>query len=216
MATAPTAPTMATHYPVSLVVTDQACLVVGGGAVAAHKAAGLARAGAHVTVVAPSIDPAIERLAAEHHVVVERREYRSGEAARYRLVVTATGVGGVDAAVAADADEGGVWVNSADDPAHCSFFLPAVHRDGRVSVAVSTGGASPALASWLRDRAAEACGQGLDDLAALLDAARRRLRAAGRSTSDVAWRSLLDGRLPDLVRRGRVEDAAALVDELTG
>ena len=55
----------------------------------------------------------------------------------------------------ADAEAAGIWVNSADDPAHCSFILPAVHRDGAVTVSVSTGGLSPALASWLRDRIAD-------------------------------------------------------------
>ena len=94
--------------------------------------------GAEVTVVAPEVDPAIGALG----VAVERREYEQGMAASYRLVVTATGVPEVDAAVADDAERAGVWVNSADDPAHCSFILPSVHRDGPVTIAVSTGGAS--------------------------------------------------------------------------
>ena len=85
---------------------------------------------------------------------VQIRPYERGEAAAYRLVVTATGDPDVDGAVYADAEEAGVWVNSADDTEHCTFMLPAVHRDGPVSVAVSTGGTSPALAGWLRGRVA--------------------------------------------------------------
>ncbi|MGH8919120.1 MAG: precorrin-2 dehydrogenase/sirohydrochlorin ferrochelatase family protein, partial [Actinomycetes bacterium] len=131
------------HYPVSLVVASRPCLVVGGGMVAARKVEGLVRSGAAVTVVAPQVAPSIEQLAATSGVVIERRAYRAGEAAGYRLVITATGLPEVDAAVAADAGAGGVWVNSADDPEHCTFLLPAVHRDGPVTVAVSTGGASP-------------------------------------------------------------------------
>ena len=200
------------HYPVSLVVAGQPCLVVGGGPVAARKAEGLVRSGARVTIVAPEVDPVIEWLP----VAVERRRYRSGEAGHYRLVVTATGVSEVDASVAADADAAGVWVNSADDVAHCTFLLPAVHRDGSVTLAVSTGGASPALASWLRDRAADACGEGLGALARVLEDARRKIQASGRPTESLNWRALLEGQMPRLVREGRLAEARRLLDQAIG
>ncbi len=199
----------ASQYPVSLVVAGEPCLVVGGGAVAARKAEGLARCGARVTVVAIEVDPAFQRLP----VAVERRPYRRGEARRYRLVMTATGVPGVDASVAADATAAGVWVNSADDPANCTFFLPAVHRDGPVTVAVSTGGASPALAAWLRRRVARACGEGLGALAGVLEEARRALKASGRPTASLDWRAVLDGPLTRLVRDGQLDEARRLLDE---
>ena len=200
------------HYPISLVVAGRPCLVVGGGTIAARKAEGLARSGAEVTVVAPEVDASIEALP----VLIERRPYRVGEAANYRLVITATGVPEVDAAVADDAEGAGVWVNSADDAAHCTFLLPAIHRDGPVTVAVSTGGASPALASWLRGRLAEACGGGLGSLAGLLDDARGALQEAGRATGSVNWQELLDGPLPGLVRNGRLDLARRLLDRSIG
>lgn len=201
-----------TPYPVSLVVAGQPCLVVGGGPVAARKVDGLLASGARVTVVAPEVVPAIAALDA---VTLHRRPYERGEAGRYRLVITATGVAGVDAAVAADADAAGVWVNSADDAGHCTFLLPSVHRDGPVTVAVSTGGASPALATWLRRRVAATAGDGLGALADVLDGARRRLQADGRSTESVDWQALLDGPLPGLVRAGRLDEARRLLDEAT-
>ncbi|HTT87053.1 MAG TPA: bifunctional precorrin-2 dehydrogenase/sirohydrochlorin ferrochelatase, partial [Acidimicrobiales bacterium] len=146
------------------------------------------------------------------HLKVHLRPYRPGEAADYRLVVTATGDPEVDGAVHRDAEEAGVWVNSADDPGRSSFFLPALARDGPVTVAVSTGGASPALASWLRTRAAEALGPGLGHLAALLDEGRRRLKERGAHTESVDWAALLEGPLPDLVRRGELDGARGIVD----
>ncbi len=200
-------------YPVALVVEGRSCLVVGGGRVAARKVDGLVGAGAVVTVVATEAGDAVRRIAGP--VTIEERPYRSGEAAGYRLVVTATGVAEVDAAVAGDAEAAGVWVNSADDAANCSLLLPAVHRDGAVTVAVSTGGASPALAGWLRDRAAAATG-GAGVLADLLSAARARVRAGGGSTEDIDWRALLDGPLAALVDAGRIDDARALLDDLGG
>ena len=78
-------------------------------------------------------------------------------------------------------------------------------------MAVSTGGASPALAIWLRRRAADALGTGLGDLAGLLDEARRRLQAAGRPTASVDWPAVLDGPLPQLVRDGRLDEARQLL-----
>jgi precorrin-2 dehydrogenase / sirohydrochlorin ferrochelatase len=201
-------------YPVALRVEGRRVLVVGGGRVAARKVADLLDCGAEVTVVAPELDPAIAPLAAgrEGRLTLEVRPYASGEAAHYRLVVTATGVAEVDRRAAADAEAAGVWVNSADDAAHCSFFLPSVHRDGAVSVAVSTGGASPALAAWLRRRIGDALGPNLGVLAGLLEDGRRALRAAGRPTNAVDWAALLDGELAGLVAAGQLDEARRCVD----
>jgi len=208
-------------FPVGLVLRGLPCLVVGGGAVAARKIGALLDAGAAVTVVAPEAHEAVAALAADgslgriddHPLDLQLRPYRAGEAAGYRLVLTATGDPAVDGAVHADATAAGVFVNSADDTDHCSALLPAVHRDGPVTVAVATGGASPALASWLRDRLAGLLGPRLGELAALLAEGRQTLRDQGRSTSDVDWRGLLDGPLPDLVAAGRISEARQLMGE---
>jgi siroheme synthase-like protein len=202
-------------YPVSLDVAGRPCLVVGGGSVAARKARGLLDCGARVTVVAPSLGPEMEALSGSLHAL-HRRPYAAGEAASFRLVLTATGHPDVDGAVHADADAAGVWVNSADDRAHSSFILPAVHRDGAVTVAVSSGGVSPALASWLRDRLAAQCGDGVGALAQLLGEARVRVREAGLRSDSVDWRSLLDGPLPALVAAGDLDNARAIVAATTG
>ena len=202
-------------FPVGLALADRPCLVVGGGRVAARKVAALLGCRARVTMVAPEAHVALGLLT-EQGVIqaiegapldVQLRPYEAGEAAAYRLVVTATGVAEVDAAVHRDAEEAGVWVNSADDPAHCSFQLPAVWRSGPVAVAVSTGGASPALASWLRDRVGEALGPWVGALAGLLAEARGELRAAGRSTEEIDWATLFAGPLPGLVAEGRLDEA---------
>lgn len=180
---------------------------------AARKVRGLLECGALVTVVAPEVSEAMTELGP---LTIERRRYERGEAANYRLVVTATGDAGVDEAVYADAEAAGVWVNSADDGQHCSFILPSVHRDGPVTFAVSTGGTSPALASWLRRRLTTQSGPGLDQLAELLGQARQCLHEAGRSTETVDWVALLDGPLPSLVQQGRAAEARELVEEAIG
>jgi siroheme synthase-like protein len=208
-------PAPPSYYPVSLDVSGHACLVVGGGNVAAHKARTLLDCGAAVTVIAPSLSDAMEALVPSLHTL-ERRPYGQGDASAFRLVVTATGIKEVDGAVYADAEAAGVWANSADDVAHCSFILPAVHRDGPVTVSVSTGGLSPALASWLRTRLAAECGDELEVLAQLLSEARTNLKRAGLRSDAVDWARLLDGPLPDLVRAGDIENARAAIAAATG
>ena len=202
------------YYPVSLDVSGRPCLVVGGGPVAARKARALLECGATVTVVAPSLSSDMETLEPLLHAL-DRRPYRSGDVSAFRLVVTATGMPDVDGTVFADAEAAGIWVNSADDPAHCSFIVPAVHRDDAVTVSVSTGGLSPALATWLRDRIAEGSGGSLGILARLLGEARGHLRAAGLPSDSVDWAALLDGPLPDLVRSGQMDNARAIVTAAT-
>ena len=199
-------PVDAPLYPVNLVLTGRRCLVVGGGPVAARKVEGLLACGAHVHVVATAVGDAVRALGGDG-LSWEERPYRRGEVAGYRLAVTATGDPEVDAAVFVDGEEAGVWVNSADDPAHCAFTLPAVVRQGPVVVAVSTGGHSPALASWLRRRLAEELGPEYADLALLLSAARDTIRASGRSTEGLDWQRALDSDMLDLLRAGKAQAA---------
>ncbi|MGH9047432.1 MAG: precorrin-2 dehydrogenase/sirohydrochlorin ferrochelatase family protein [Acidimicrobiales bacterium] len=210
--------TPAPPYPVVLRIEGRACLVVGGGPVAARKVSDLYECGGEVTVVAPDIDPSIVTLAAAAEregrlLRVVRRPYRNGEASRYRLVITATGLPEVDRRAAADAESAGIWVNSADDADHCTFFLPSVHRQGAVTISVSTGGASPALAAWLRRRIGGLLGPHLGTLAALLEEGRSSVRGAGRPTSAVDWAALLDGELPHLVRDGDIEGARRCIED---
>jgi siroheme synthase-like protein len=202
-------------YPVSLDVSGRPCLVVGGGRVAARKARTLLDCGAAVTVIAPSLGDDMEALVPSLYAI-ERREYGGGDASTFRLVVTATGIPEVDGAVYSDAEAAGVWTNSADDLAHSSFILPAVHRDGAVTVSVSTGGLSPALASWLRTRVAAECGDGIGLLAQLLGEARANLKRAGLPSDSVDWGRLLEGPLLELVRAGEIDNARATVLAATG
>jgi len=198
-------------YPVNLVLAGRPCLVVGGGRVAVTKATGLLEAGARVTVVAPELDDRLVAMAAAPEaggtLTVERRPYRQGEAASYRLVVAATGDPAVNQQVYDDGEAAGVWVNSADDPERCSAILPARIRQGRLTVTVSTGGHSPAVASWLRERLASELGPEYDQLIQLLAEARREVQSRGLGTERFDWKRALDSGILDLLRAGRPEEA---------
>lgn len=195
-------------YPVTLRLEGRRCLVVGGGRVAVGKARGLADAGAVVVVVAPEVDA---ELRAVPGVRVAQRAYGAGDLEGCWLVVAATGDATVNARVAADAEAAGVWMNAVDDPGNCSVTMPAVVRRGRLSIAVATDGASPALASWLRRRLDVEVGPEYAQLTELLAAEREALRSSGVTTEGLPWDGALDGGVLDLLREGREEEARALV-----
>lgn len=192
-------------YPVNLLVAGKACLVVGGGAVAARKARGLVEAGALVHVVATRVDDA---LRAVPDVTWDERPYRSGDLEGRVLVVTATDDPTVNHQVFADAEARGVWVNSADDPVNCTFTLPAQLRRGDLLVTVSTSGRSPAVASFVRDWIDERLGPEFTTLLEVVADVREGLQREGRSTESVDWQNCIhSGKLLELIREGRLAEA---------
>src|SRR5262245_10984207 len=127
-------------------LAGRSCLVVGGGRVGLEKTRGLLDCGAQVAVVAPELDPELLELSVEW---IECR-YTGAELDGRWLVVAATPDRAVNRRVFDDAHRRGIFCNVADDPELCSFILPAVLRVDPIAIAVSTGGASPALAQRLR------------------------------------------------------------------
>ncbi len=134
-------------YMTCLDLEGRSCLVVGGGTVALEKTRGLLECGARVTIVAPQVVDELVELDVEIH----RRGYRPADLDGRFLVVAATSTGSLNRRVSRDAEARSLLCNVADVPELCSFILPAVLRRDPISVAVSTGGASPALAQRIRD-----------------------------------------------------------------
>ena len=142
------------YYMACLDLEGRSCLVVGGGDVALEKVRGLLDCGARVTVVSPQALPELVSLPVEWL----RRPYRSSDLDDRLIVIAATSKSSVNRRVFADAEERRVPCNVVDVPSLCSLILPAVHRQGPIAVAVSTGGASPALAQRIRDDVARTIG----------------------------------------------------------
>lgn len=202
-------------FPLFLELTGRRCLVVGGGPVAERRVDGLLAAGATVTVVSPTLTAAIAALAAAERIIHEPRGYRPGDLAGFDLAFAATDTGDVNGAVAAEARQHGVWVNAADDPAHCTFILPALVRRGDLTVAVATGGTSPALARAIRDELEAHLTAEYATLAEIAAEVRRELRAAGRVATAEAWRRALGPAVRRLiVERGRDEAKRGLLERL--
>ena len=192
------------QYPVNLVLAGRQCLVVGGGNIALRKVEGLLSCGARVRVVAPRIIPELRMLA---EVTFDERRWRLEDLAGVWLVIAATDDPAVNRAVYQAGERERIWVNGADDPANCSFTLPSVVRRGDLQIAVSTGGRSPALASWLRRRLEGEIGPEYSDLLEILATERDGLKAAGVPTEGLDWRSALDSDMLDLIRTGDLAHA---------
>jgi siroheme synthase-like protein len=156
------------YYMACLDLAGRRCLVVGGGSVGLEKAAGLLACEAKVTVVSPELDDAFAELDVEWRA----RPYESGDLDGMFLVIAATSDRAVNKLVHGHAEARGILCNVADVPDLCNFILPAVHREGPIAVAVSTGGASPALAKRLRSQIAELVGPEHAELAEELRALR--------------------------------------------
>jgi siroheme synthase-like protein len=194
-------------FPLFVELAGSPCVVLGGGAVAERKVAGLLEAGAVVTVVSPSLTPALAALVSAGRIAHIARGYAPGDLAGSRLAFAATDDGIINAAVADEGRERGVWVNAADDPAHCDFILPSIFRRGDLTVAVATGGTAPALARAIREDLEHQLGDHYTVLGEVVAEVRRELRASGRTPDAAAWHRALDGSLRDLVARGRRAEA---------
>jgi precorrin-2 dehydrogenase len=204
------------YYPIFLSLVGRRCLVVGGGQVAERKAEGLLRAGAAVTVVSPRLTERLHRLAEEKTLSHVAREYRAGDLAGYQLAFAVTDDPQTNKRVYDEAQESGIWINTADDPAHCDFILPSVLRRGELQVAVATGGASPALARAIREELERYFTEDYAILSEIVAEVRRELRERGVAASAETWGRALNGGLRRLIQEKDIEGAKCYLRERVG
>jgi len=187
------------------------CLVIGGGVVAERKVASLLEAGAEVTVISADTAETILRWSKEKVIEWIPRHYQPGDLAEFEIAFVATDDGAVNAQVCKEARKLGVWVNAADDPAHCDFILPSVLRRGDLIIAVSSGGKSPALARTIREELETYFTEEYEFLANLAAEARDELRARGITAPFETWRRALSGEVRQLLMRGEIGRAKSLL-----
>jgi precorrin-2 dehydrogenase/sirohydrochlorin ferrochelatase len=161
------------HYPLFLDLADQPVVVVGAGGVATRKVRSLLAANARVTIISPEASATIRRLAQNNRVRWVRRPYRRGDLARARLAVAATDNTAINESVCAEAKRRKILVNCIAPPTAGNFIVPSHVRRGGISLAISTGGASPAFAKRLRRDLERFLGDGYPALLRKMSAARR-------------------------------------------
>lgn len=205
-------------YPIYLDLRQRQCLVVGGGHIATGKVAGLIDAGAQVTVVAPEASETIARWYAEGLVAWHRRPFVPEDITPAFVVIAATNDRQLNAQVYQLANAQQRIANAVDDLGNCNFIAPAVARAGLIQVAVSTSGASPALAKQLRDDIqrtllTEASAQLAHVLGRWRPAVKRKLPTY--QSRMVFWEDVLGSNVPELVARGEIRAAhLALLQQL--
>jgi siroheme synthase-like protein len=181
------------YFPIYLDMSRRRCLVIGGGAVAERKIAALLETGAEVTVLAPDVTDVVAGLSKQNAIRFTARCYEDGDLDGFELAFVATDDPQVNAAVYREGRSRGVWVNSADDPARCDFILPSVLRRGDLTVAVSTGGTSPALARTVREELELYFTQEYESLAKLAAEVREELSNRSITVPFETWRRALSG-----------------------
>jgi precorrin-2 dehydrogenase / sirohydrochlorin ferrochelatase len=198
-------------YMAALNLRGRRCLVVGAGAIGLEKIEGLLASDAQVAVVAPQADPEVEELAAAGAVEWKRRRYAPDDLDGCFLVIAATSDTDVNIAVYKDAEARSMLVNVVDVPPLCNFILPAIVRRGPIAIAISTAGASPALAKRMKDQIAELFGEEYAVLALMLNEVRGWAKATLPTYQDrkAFFESIVNGE-PDPLELLRLNDQPAV------
>ncbi|MDQ6803924.1 MAG: bifunctional precorrin-2 dehydrogenase/sirohydrochlorin ferrochelatase [Actinomycetota bacterium] len=200
-------------YIACLRLTGRRCLVVGGGNVGLEKVEGLLACDAAVTLVAPDAHPELVQLALEGSIRWERRPYRASDLEGRLIAIAATNISEINIRVFEDAETRAMLVNVVDVPPLCNFILPAIVRNGPLAIAISTAGASPALAKRMKREIAEAFGEPYAQLAVLLNDARGWAKATLPTYQDRKefFESIVNGE-PDPIELLRAGEDRSVVD----
>jgi siroheme synthase-like protein len=203
-------------YIACLRLTGRRCVVVGGGEVGLEKVEGLLASDADVHLIAPDAHPELAQLALEGSIRWQQREYRADDLDGALIAIAATGDSDVNIRVFEDAEERAMLVNVVDVPPLCNFILPAIVRNGPLAIAISTAGASPALAKRMKREIAELFGEPYAVLAVLLNEARGWAKATLPTYQDRKefFEAIVEGR-PDpveLAREGRIDEVRGLIE----
>ncbi len=206
------------YFPVFLNVRRKKCVVVGGGQVAFRKVRMLLDCGASVTVISPVLRRDLTELANRKSIQVIRRSYKLGDLKGASIVIAATDAKETNRKVAKEAGRVGALVNVVDDPKPSDFIVPSLLRRGDLTITISTGGMSPALARKIRTRLEESFGEEYALLVSLVEEVRSTLRRKGMKIDTEGWQDALDlDLLTHLVRTGQKQKAkAVLIEKLKG
>jgi precorrin-2 dehydrogenase/sirohydrochlorin ferrochelatase len=200
-------------YIACLRLTGRRCVVVGGGAIGLEKVEGLLACDGRVVLISPTAVPELEELAAEGSIEWVRREYETADLEGTFIAIAATEDTEVNIRVFEDAERRAMLVNIVDVPPLCNFILPAIVRTGPLAIAISTAGASPALAKRIKAQVAEEYGEPYARLAVLLNDVRGWAKGTLPTYQDrkVFFEGIVNGD-PDPIELLRAGDEAAVRD----
>ena len=201
-------------YIACLKLKGRRCLVVGGGAVGLEKSEGLLACGGDVTVVSPEAGPDLEALAAEGSITWEAREYAgAADLEGVFMVIACTDSTDTNIRIYEDAERRAMLVNIVDVPPLCNFILPAIVRTGPLAIAISTAGASPALAKRMKREIGDLFGEEYATLAIMLNDVRGWAKGTLPTYQDrkAFFEEIVNGE-PDPIALLRAGDSGAVLD----
>lgn len=203
-------------YIACLKLSGRKSVVVGAGEIGLEKIEGLLACDGDVLVIAPEAVPEVAELAAEGTIRWEQRSYESADVEGTFLIIAATNDTDLNVRVFNDAEARGMLVNVVDVPPLCNFILPAITRSGPIAIAISTAGASPALAKRMKREIGEQYGEAYADLAVILNDARGWAKGTLPTYNDRKdfFEAIVNGD-PDpieLLRAGRADELHALIE----
>ncbi len=202
------------YFPLFFKLTDQPCLVIGAGSCAARKIELLARAGAKITVVAREISPQVATLP---DLVIHQKDFEPSDLFGFKWVISATNDTATNQYISDCAKVAGVWVNVVDNPELCDFIFPAIVDRAPITIAISSGGASPVLARLLRAKIETLIPPAYGVLAKLAEKFRETVKQKiiRPENRRIFWENVLQGRVAELIFASQ-NDAAeqALTDAI--
>lgn len=206
------------YYPIFLDIRNKACVVIGGGDVAERKVVSLISAGARVTVVSPEFTVNLVRMGEDGKILLIRRLYQEGDLKGAFLAYAATDEEDINKRVYMEGAKKGILLNVVDEPEMCDFIVPSVVKRGALSIAISTGGASPAFAKRLRMEMEERYGEEYSVFLEIMAAIRQKLLTKG-SVSDKnrkIFNKLASSNIPEMIKAGRWKDVDETLISLLG
>jgi precorrin-2 dehydrogenase/sirohydrochlorin ferrochelatase len=206
------------YYPVYLDIRDRHCLVVGGGSVGTRKVKTLLDCGGRVTVISPTVSPALDTLARAGRIGLKERAYSKSDLDGVFLVIGATDDQDLNRRISADAARKNLLCNIADRPEICNFVLPSIVNRGDLTISISTAGQSPAMAKTLRKSLEQQFGTEYADMLRLMGAVRKKLLRQRHEPEahKPLFEQLIHSGLRDLIRDQRTEDIDDLLYRVLG
>ncbi len=198
---------MSRYYPVFIDVKGRRCVVIGGGNIGQEKVEKLVESGADVVVISPEVNALVQQRSGSGEIAWVKRGYEAGDLEAAFIAIAATDDNGVNRQIAKEAEERNVLLNVVDVTHLCTFIAPSIATRGAVTVATSTGGASPALARTFREKLSTSRILEYADLAPLLSDARTELKRMGVKVEPDHWQTQITEELLNLVQARETEEA---------
>ena len=188
-------------------VNKRRCVIIGGGNIGQEKVEKLLECDADVFVISPEVNPNVEDLASSQQISWDKREYQQGDLEGAFIAIAATDDNTVNRQIAKEAEDRNVLLNVVDVTHLCTFIAPSVARRGEVTIATSTGGASPALARTFREKLTTSRILEYADLAPILAQARAELVQRGVKVVPDHWQIQITDGLLNLVQSNKSDEA---------